>query len=61
MWRLTTLDLPQIDRLLSHDKLQPADDQVDAFMSEQVTLRDDFDCSDASLESEGDLNLHELS
>ena len=58
---LTKCDLPPIVLVSNHDKLQPAEDQEDAlFKSEQVTLKEDFDCSDASLESEGDLNCQAL-
>jgi len=48
---------------LSHHEFQPADDPGIALSkSEQVTPKEDFDCSDASLESEGDFNnLLELS
>ena len=47
---------------LSHQELQPADDPGIALMSDQVFPQEDFDCSDASLELEGDfLNSAEWS
>jgi hypothetical protein len=53
---------PLNDLGLNQTLLQPVDDQVDAFFkSDQVSLKDDFDCSDASLESEGEFNSFECS
>jgi len=47
---------------LSQQELQPVDDPGIALSkSEQVFLTEDFDCSDASLESEGDFCNFELS
>ena len=47
---------------LAHD-LEPVDDPDDGrFKCEHVSLREDFDCSEASLESEGHFDLsHEFS
>ena len=43
---------------LSQSELQLAENPGNALLkSEQVTPKEDFDCSDASLESEGDVNL----
>ena len=54
---VTKSDQPLNDLVLNHD-LQPVDDQDDVrFKSEHVPLREDFDCSEASLESDGDLDL----
>jgi len=47
---------------LSHQELQPVDEPWNAlFKSEQVTPKEDFDCSDASMVSEGECNYHEWS